>query len=174
MIHRDKEQARALEGELEKVRAKAWEAQVCDASPQLTPEERERVRDVIGGARTDERLVPRPFGAIAPGTKHDVGKVPLHLLPPGPLFEIARVLDHGRREYAEWNWTGGFAASRLFGACLGHLWAWWSGKENDTKSGLPHLAHAACMLLFLMENRKSKPANWKDDRPLGLIEEVER
>lgn len=111
---------------------------------------------------------------LSEGMKHDNGKIPLHLLPPGPLFEIAQVLDYGQRKYAAWNWTKGFHASRLFGALLGHLWSWWAGEDNDPETGFSHLAHAGCCLLFLMSLRKTKPDGWQDDRPFGKVEPVTR
>ena len=46
------------------------------------------------------------------------------------------------------------AKERYFNACHRHLQAWWSGERLDSESGLPHLAHAVCCLLFLM---------WGDD-----------
>lgn len=97
--------------------------------------------------------------------KNDAGKAPLYLIPPRPLVETAQVLEFGVQEYAAWNWSKGFAASRLYGALLRHLFAWWGGEELDRKSGLPHLAHAMCNLLFIMDLRHTKPPGWVDDRP---------
>jgi hypothetical protein len=31
-----------------------------------------------------------------------------------------------------------------------HVTDWWDGEKNDKGSGLPHLAHAACDILFLL------------------------
>jgi len=42
------------------------------------------------------------------------------------------------------------AKTRYFDACIRHLTAWWQGEKNDSESGLSHLAHAACCILFLM------------------------
>lgn len=108
------------------------------------------------------------------GTKNDAGKVGLHLLPPGALFEIAQVLDFGVKKYAAWNWSKGMAASRLFAAALGHLWAWWCGEENDPETNLPHLAHLGCCVLFLLELRRTRPAGYVDDRPIGQVTLVSR
>jgi dATP/dGTP diphosphohydrolase len=108
-----------------------------------------------------------PPGAEPPrALKHDAGKAGLHLLPAVPLFEIARVLDHGAEKYGEYNWCKGFKASRLFAALMRHLWAWWSGEDNDSETGFSHLAHAACCLLFMMDLRHTR---LEDDRPKGLI-----
>ena len=42
------------------------------------------------------------------------------------------------------------AKTRYYDAAMRHLDAWHRGEVNDEESGLPHLAHAACCLLFVM------------------------
>ena len=96
------------------------------------------------------------------GKKNDAGKAPLALLPASALVEIAYVLDFGMRKYAAWNWKAGFAWSRLASACLRHVFAWLAGENRDPESGLSHLAHAACCLLFLLDFEKNKIG--QDDR----------
>ena len=109
---------------------------------------------------------------MSEGLKFDAGKVPLHLLPPRPLIEIAEVFDYGQRKYAAWDWAGGMKASRLFSALLRHAWAWWSGQDNDPETGKSHLAHLGCCLLMLMDLSRSRRGAWDDDRPAGLCAPV--
>ena len=96
------------------------------------------------------------------GTKYDQGKLPLELLPPESLEEIARVLAFGAEKYDSWNWCKGLKYGRLYGACLRHLFAWWKGEGKDPETGLTHLAHAGCCILFLIWMEKNKPE--LDDR----------
>jgi hypothetical protein len=42
------------------------------------------------------------------------------------------------------------AKERYFAALMRHLTAWWDGERADPESGLHHLAHAGCCLLFLI------------------------
>lgn len=98
-------------------------------------------------------------------TKHDSGKVDLSLLPFAALVDVARVLEFGAEEYGRDNWSLGCSWSRYFSACMRHLWAWWSGETHDPKSGLHHLAHAICSLLFLLEYSYSGRGD--DNRPHG-------
>jgi hypothetical protein len=85
------------------------------------------------------------------GQKHDEGKPRWDLLPYGPLADVVAVLTHGAKKYADDNWQKVPGAKRrYFRAGMGHLIAWWSGEKHDTESGLPHLAHAVCCLLFLL------------------------
>ena len=102
-----------------------------------------------------------PAGASV-GVKADAGKLGTHLLPTRPLEAIARVLDFGASKYAPNNWRGGIAYSRVYGAVLRHLWAWWRGEDKDPETGHSHLAHAGCCLLFLLAFEKRAIGN--DDR----------
>lgn len=91
---------------------------------------------------------------MSEGKKNDQDKVRLELLPPEALEEIAWILTFGAKKYDAWNWANGIAYSRVFGAILRHLWAWWLGENLDPESGRSHLAHASCGLLFLMTYEK--------------------
>lgn len=71
----------------------------------------------------------------------------------------------GAEKYGERNWERGIAWSRVFAAALRHLWAWWRGENADPETGLPHLAHAACNLLFLLAYHRRQIG--PDDRPAG-------
>lgn len=94
--------------------------------------------------------------------KFDDGKLPLDLLPFEALEEITLVLQHGAKKYAAHNWRKGFIWSRPFAAILRHLFAYWKGEDLDKDSGLHHLAHAGCELLFLLSFVKTKTG--VDDR----------
>ena len=82
--------------------------------------------------------------------KYDDGKPPMDLLPGAALREISRVLGFGARKYSQHNWRQGFKWSRLHAAALRHLTSYQDGERLDPESGLSHLAHAGCMLLFLL------------------------
>lgn len=101
---------------------------------------------------------------LGEGAKLDSGKVGVHLLPPDPLIQIAKVLDFGAKKYAAYNWTKGIKYSRVYGAALRHLWAWWKGEPCDSETGLSHLAHAGCCVLFLLQYEATRKEF--DDRPI--------
>jgi len=86
-----------------------------------------------------------------PGTKFDGEKIRLDLIPVKPLQLIGKVLTHGAAKYADRNWEKGIDFNRMYGAVLRHLTAWFDGENTDPDSGLPHLAHALCCLMFLSE-----------------------
>ena len=83
-------------------------------------------------------------------TKHDDEKPRMELLDPYAMEQLALVLTFGAKKYAPWNWTKGLAYGRLIGAALRHLFAFSKGEDLDPESGLSHLAHCMCCLMFLM------------------------
>lgn len=85
------------------------------------------------------------------GRKDDAGKAPWHLIPWEALRDVALVLDFGAKKYGEDNWRKvPDARKRYFAAAHRHLVTWWLGETHDPETGLPHLAHAACCVLFLL------------------------
>lgn len=83
------------------------------------------------------------------GVKYDGGKPRLDLVSHHFLNGIGAVLGYGAAKYAARNWEKGIEFGRVFAALMRHLWAWWGGEEFDPESGLHHLDHAACCLMFL-------------------------
>ena len=81
--------------------------------------------------------------------KFDQGKPPLALVRPEFTEGIASVLGFGAEKYAAWNWAGGISYSRLISALERHVNAFKKGEDYDPESGLCHLYHAGCCLMFL-------------------------
>jgi hypothetical protein len=75
------------------------------------------------------------------------------LIPNKCLNEILKVLEYGAIKYGRNNWE--FVKPfklRYFGALLRHLYQWFVLKEKkDRETGLSHLAHSACCILFLLD-----------------------
>lgn len=87
--------------------------------------------------------------------KFDQDKLPLHLLSTEAMNQTAAVLKFGAQKYAEHNWRKGFAWSRPLSAAMRHITAFNNGEDTDPESGLSHLAHAACCIMFLLEFEKT-------------------
>lgn len=86
---------------------------------------------------------------ITEGKKLDTGKRRFTLLPWAVVGEVVDVLEFGARKYAVDNWQKvPDAETRYMNAALRHLVAVSEGEEIDPESGLPHLAHAICSLMF--------------------------
>jgi hypothetical protein len=89
--------------------------------------------------------------------KFDQNKLPLNLLSTEAMNQTAAVLAFGAQKYAEHNWRKGFAWSRPLAAAMRHITAFNDGEDCDPESGLSHLAHAACCIMFLLEFEKTHP-----------------
>lgn len=85
------------------------------------------------------------------GKKFDGDKLRFSLIPPQPLSDVNKVLEFGAKKYGANSWQKvDNAQERYFNAAMRHLLAWQSGELVDDESGLPHLAHAQCCLMFMM------------------------
>ena len=85
--------------------------------------------------------------------KHDKSKPQIHYLPTIPLLHTCSVFMYGATKYDDYNYRkgDGLKWSRMYDACLRHLFAWWEGKEKDEETGLSPLYHALCELLMLTD-----------------------
>ena len=83
------------------------------------------------------------------GIKKDGGKTQWSLVPWTEMELAVRVLMHGAKKYAPFNWQG-LDRVRMLDALTRHVVARQQGEVLDKESGLPHLAHAVCEALFVM------------------------
>jgi hypothetical protein len=121
----------------------------------MTPTLRKQLDDSIAAAKLKTEAV-----------KFDDGKVDWTLVPFEALEGMVQVLEFGAKKYDRWNWTtgGGFKWTRVLASCLRHLFAFMRGEDNDPESGLSHISHCQCNLLFLAYYIRNKDKMTKDDR----------
>lgn len=82
--------------------------------------------------------------------KLDAGKARFDLIEPAWIKSVAEVLTLGAAKYAPENWKViDDAKNRYIAAAHRHLNAYQLGEIDDPESGLPHLSHASCCLMFL-------------------------
>lgn len=87
------------------------------------------------------------------GKKFDDNKSRFHLMPRQAEQEVVDVLTYGAIKYDEYNWQKVEPLNdRYYSAARRHMQAFMNGERRDIESGLHHLAHAACCLLFMLEN----------------------
>lgn len=72
------------------------------------------------------------------------------LMPKAGLDAIAEVFAFGAEKYASHNWRRGYEWSKSYSALMRHMTAHWDGETHDPESGLPHLAHAGCHVMFML------------------------
>ena len=88
------------------------------------------------------------------GRKFDSEKPMLYLLPPKSINEVGKVLTYGAQKYDPENWRKvDDLQNRYTSAALRHIFAHMEGEEDDKETGLSHLAHAMCCLLFKLEDK---------------------
>ena len=84
------------------------------------------------------------------GVKHDEGKNRLDLIEPEFIDGICEVLTFGAKEYGENSWQNvENGENRYYAAAMRHLLAYRKGEKKDAESGLSHLYHVACNMMFL-------------------------
>ncbi len=86
---------------------------------------------------------------------YDNGKPPLALLPSGGIRAVSRVQMYGAKKYGTtWNFRKGMEVSRNLSCALRHIYEYLDGHDKDKESGESPLAHAACRLLFVLDNQE--------------------
>jgi hypothetical protein len=86
------------------------------------------------------------------GKKYDNEKLRWSLLPLEALQDVVNVLEFGAKKYAPDNWKYvDNAQARYWDAAMRHMIAYKIDNQTDSETGLSHLAHAICCLLFLSQ-----------------------
>lgn len=97
------------------------------------------------------------FEPMAEANKFDDEKARYDLIDPEALHQLALVYTFGAKKYGDNNWRKGLKWSRVFGAIMRHMWAWFKGEDKDPESGISHLAHAAWGCFTLLAYSVSRP-----------------
>lgn len=121
------------------------------------------LRRSAGSADTRESAMDspatiRPLSSPKRAERHDTKKLPLHLIPTGPLSDVARVFAFGNSKYKDpYGWRNGLEATRVISAILRHTLALLSGEDIDPESGIHHCAHIGWNSLTLQECLRLHP-----------------
>lgn len=71
------------------------------------------------------------------------------------LDTVALIFGEGAIQYGDFNWRKSKDdpkyRMRLIAACMRHVYQYATGTKIDAKSGKPHLAHAICNLLMVLD-----------------------
>lgn len=105
----------------------------------------------------------RPGGSLNPeieistGLKYDAGKPMMSLVDPDAMEGLAKVLTFGASKYDKNNWRNGIVYSRIIDAAERHLAEVKRGNDTDAESGLGHIDHVMCNIMFLSYFMKKRP-----------------
>lgn len=83
--------------------------------------------------------------------KHDGDKVRSDLVEPSLINAVGRVRTFGVKKYPDEQSWRKVSKQRYIAATMRHFEAYRSGELLDPESGLPHLWHVACNIMFLIE-----------------------
>ena len=117
-----------------------------------------------GSMYRKEPTYPAPASWTPGGIKYDQDKSRIDLIDAEFLEGLGHVLRFGANKYAAHNWRSGIAYSRLIGAAYRHLGAINRGEDIDPESGLGHVYHLACCVMFLatmMKHHTDLDDRWK-------------
>lgn len=84
---------------------------------------------------------------------YDDNKPPLAMLPPAGIRAVAKVQAYGHRKYKDFhNYRKGMEISRNLSCAMRHIMAYMDGEDLDPESKESHLGHAACRIMFALQN----------------------
>jgi hypothetical protein len=91
--------------------------------------------------------------AITQALRFNDGKRKLSMVfeMPDAIDGVTRVLEFGAEKYARCNYVHGLPYTEVVDSTLRHLMCFINGEQVDKESGLHHVHHAACNLLFLSQ-----------------------
>lgn len=100
------------------------------------------------------RVIKRMEELLTQGVKFDKDKPRWDLLPINITEEVVKVLTYGaNKKYSPNNWRMvDDLDNRYYAAAQRHLCSYRQGELYDPETGLSHLAHAICGLMFMGEN----------------------
>ena len=120
------------------------------------------LKDSAGYGPWTELYADGKFHSITPGRKNK-GDVQLHAIPWEALQELGKAYAMGGDKYDDYNFRKGFDWSLSYDAMQRHAGAFWNREDDDTESGLHHMAHASWHALTLLFFSLTERGN--DDRP---------
>lgn len=105
--------------------------------------------------------------------KFDNDKVDWMILPYDALEEIVKVMEFGAKKYARGNFASGegLEYTRVLNSLMRHILAFSRGEDLDPETGISHMAHAGCNVLFLLHYIKN-PEKFKnnDNRATKIVQ----
>lgn len=83
------------------------------------------------------------------------GKPKLSFIPLSLMEDCSRVFTYGAAKYERDNWKKGDYFNSIMDSTLRHLGKIQEGEYVDEESGLPHLGHVMCNIIFLTNTCKN-------------------
>lgn len=91
------------------------------------------------------------------------GKPQYSLFEMSTLEPCIKVLEFGAEKYGRCNWKKGLPTLHLLDSLLRHIIAYKEGEDKDKESGINHLGHIMCNVMFLTYFHNTKWDNRKEN-----------
>ena len=99
-----------------------------------------------------------------PKTQFGLKKIPMHLVPPVAVAQLALAFENGAGKYGPFNWREKTISSTVYyGAAMRHLLAWFDGEDFAPDSQVHHLAHVMACCAMVLDGMSIEMLN--DNRP---------
>jgi hypothetical protein len=94
---------------------------------------------------------------VIQGDRFNDGKLKWSLVDLDTFEPMVRVLEFGAKKYAAHNWKNGLKTTEIVESLQRHINAFMRGENIDPESGLPHIGHMQCNLMFLSYMMQFRP-----------------
>ena len=90
-------------------------------------------------------------GTLSPeqANRYNEGKLQWDLMHLSSFEPMIRVLEFGAKKYEKDQWKKGFPIRQIYNSLIRHMIAFMNGEDNDPESGLPHIGHIQCNIMFM-------------------------
>jgi hypothetical protein len=85
------------------------------------------------------------------------GKIQWSLVDYESLEPMVKALEFGANKYSRDNWKKGLPHSSIIDSTMRHITAIQKGENVDPESGICHIGHAMCNLMFLSWMQRNRP-----------------
>lgn len=134
--------------------------QIVDLAGQIREAEEKIIADSLSNVAVQPENPKDAIGAT---------KIPMSVVPPVVLMEVAMSMMEGAWKYRSYNYRKiPIRYSRYYDAALRHLMSWWEGEDIDPDSGLSHitkLISCSVVLRDAMIQSENGDVHTIDDRP---------
>jgi hypothetical protein len=105
---------------------------------------------------TDTGFIEATGPVVQEALRYNQGKTQYSYIDLTCFQYTAQVLEFGAVKYDRDNWRKGMQTSKILDSLLRHIAAIQRGEVVDPESGLPHIGHIGCNVMFLGNDKNTQ------------------